>query len=152
MTLTAETILLSLVALFLTVATLWSFSYATQTISLKDPRDLSLLIIVVIPFLMLLYFGGAFIISDMISERAEWLKAMRSELGADWLKVMRSKLSFTESVVVAISYVGLSGWLLLRWRNPKAQSTRILGPAIIATTIICIVVAVIWAAHHEHII
>ena len=56
MALTAATIVLYLVALLLTVATL---SHATPTISLKDPRDLLLLIIVVIPFVMLLYFGGA---------------------------------------------------------------------------------------------
>jgi len=59
MTLTAATILLYLLALSLIVATLWSFSYASPTLSLKDPRDLLLLIIVVIPFVMLLYFGGA---------------------------------------------------------------------------------------------
>jgi len=148
MTLTAATIALYLVALLLTVATLWSFSYTTPTISLKDPPDLLLLIIVVIPFVMLLYFGGAFLISDMISERAEWLKAMRSELGDDWLKVMRSKLSFTESLVAAVTYVGLSGWLWLRWSDPKA-TTGILSPAIIAAAIFLIIVGAILA--HDHI-
>jgi len=40
MTPTVATILLYLVALFLTVATVWPFSYATQTISSKktDPH------------------------------------------------------------------------------------------------------------------
>src|SRR5262249_10867587 len=115
----------------------------------KSPQDLLLLIIVVIPFVMLLYFGGAFIISDMISERAEWLKAMRSELGDDYLKVMRSKLSFTESLVAAVTYVGLAGWLWLRWRDP---TTGILGPAIIAAAIFLIIVGAILAAHHDHIL
>jgi len=146
MTLPATTILLYLLALSLTVA---SLSYATPTIGLKDSRDFLLLIIVVIPFVMLLYLGGAFIISDMISERAEWLKAMRSELGDDYLKVMRSKLSFTESLVAAVTYVGLSGWLWLRWRDPN---TRILGPAILAAAIFLIISGAILAAHHDHIL
>jgi hypothetical protein len=82
---------------------------------------------------MLIYFGLAFIISDTISEGAAWL------------------LSFPEGLVAAVSYVGLSGWLWLRWRNPIAPSTRILGAAIIATLIILIIVSVIWDAHHDHI-
>jgi hypothetical protein len=113
---TAPTILLYLVALFLTVATLWPFSYPTQT-----TENVSLLVGVGIPFLMLIYFGFAFLIDDSISEGAAWLTAKEHEL------------SFTEGLVAAVSYVGLSGWLLLRWRNPKAPSMRMLGPGIIAT-------------------
>jgi hypothetical protein len=135
MTLTAAT--LYLLALSLTVATLWSFSYATPTLSPKAPQDLLLLIIVVIPFVMLLYFGAAFVISDTIGD-----------IGA---APPDNELSNLETRVAAISYVGLSGWLWLRWRNPKALSTKILGPVIVATVITLIVVAVIWAAHHEHI-
>jgi len=85
----------------------------------------------------------------MISERAEWLKAMRSELGDDYLKVMRSKLSFTESLVAAVTYVGLSGWLWLRWRDP---TRGILGAAIIAAAIFLIIVGAILAAHHDHLL
>lgn len=142
MTFIDATILLYLLALSLTVATLWFFSYATEVISLKtDPRSFLLLVGVVVPFLMLLYFGSAFLISDSISERADWLKAMRSELGADWLKVMRLNLSFMQSLVAVVTYVGLSGWLWLRWRNPIAPSTLILGPAIIAAAIILMIVS-----------
>jgi len=106
------------------------------------------LIVAVVPFVMLLYFGSAFLISERISE-AEWLKAMRSELGADWLKTKEEELSFTESLVAAVSYVGLSGWLWLRWRNPIAPSTKILGPVIIATVIILIIVGVIWVPDYH---
>src|SRR5262249_45795918 len=138
MTPTATTILLYLVALFLTVATLWPLSSPTQTIFPKktNPQFVWLLIVVGLPFIMLFYFGLAFLIDDTISEGVDWLKAMRSELGADWLKPKENELSFTESLAVAVSYVGLSGWLWLRWRDPKAPSTKILGPAIIATVII----------------
>jgi len=87
---------------------------------------------------MLLYFGSAFVISDTIGD-----------IGAT---PPDNQLSNLESSVAAVSYVGLSGWLWLRWRNPNALSTKILGPITIATVIILIVVAVIWAATHEHII
>src|SRR5262249_22613067 len=139
MTLTAVTILLYLVALFLTVATLWPFSYPTQTIFPKKtgPQFVWVLILVGIPFVMLLYFGLAFLIDDTISEGAAWLTAREEEL------------SFTEGLVTAVTYVGLSGWIWLRWRNPIAPSTRILGPAIIATVIILIIVGVLWDAHHD---
>src|SRR6516225_6506466 len=106
MTPTTTTILLYLVALFLTVATLWAFSYSTQTIVPKTgPQFVWVLIVVVIPFVMLFYFGLAFLIDDTISE------------GAAWLTPKEEELSFTESLVAAVSYVGLSGWLWLRWRN-----------------------------------
>ena len=132
--------MLYLVALFLTVATLWAFSYSTQTIVPKTgPQFVWVLIVVVIPFVMLFYFGLAFLIDDTISE------------GAAWLTPKEEELSFTESLVAAVSYVGLSGWLWLRWRNLKAPSTKILGPAIIATVVILIIVSVNWAAYNDQI-
>ena len=141
MTLTAATILLYLVALFLTVATLWAFSYSTQTIFPRKtgPQFVWVLIVVVIPFVMLFYFGLAFLISDTINEGAPWLTARADEP------------SFTEGLVAAVSYVGLSGWLWLRRRNPIAPSARILGPTIIATLIIPIIVSVIWDEHNDQI-
>ena len=139
MTLTATTIMLYLVALFLTVATLWPFSYPTQTIfpKLSGPQSVWVIIVVIIPFVMLFYFGLAFLIDDTISMEADHLTAREEEL------------SFTEGLVAAVSYVGLSGWLWLRWRNPIASSTKILGPAIIATVIILIFVGVIWGADYD---
>ena len=141
MTLTTATILLYLGALFLTVATLWPLSHLTQTIFPKtSPQFVWVLIVVVLPFVMLFYFGLAFLIDDTISMEADHLTAREEEL------------SFTEGLVAAVSYVGLSGWLWLRWRNPIASSTKILGPAIIATVIILIVVGVIWGADYDQIL
>src|SRR5215471_17935697 len=133
------TILLYLVALFLTVATLWPISSPTQTIfpTKTSPQFVWVLIVVVLPFVMLFYFGLAFLIDDTISE------------GADHLTAREEELSFTEGMVAAVSYVGLSGWLWLRWRNPTAPSTKILGPIIIATVISVIIVGVIWDGHLE---
>jgi len=134
------TILLYLVALFLTVATLWPISYPTQTIfpTKTSPQFVWVLIVVVLPFVMLFYFGLAFLIDDTISVAAAHLTAREEEL------------SFTEGLVAVVSYVGLSGWLWMRWRNPKALST-ILGPAIIATVTAFIIVSVIWAENYDQI-
>ena len=142
MTLTATTIMLYLVALFLTVATLWPFSYPTQTIfpKLSGPQSVWVIIVVIIPFVMLFYFGLAFLIDDTISMEADHLTAREEEL------------SFTEGLIAALSYVGLSGWLWLRWRNPIAPSTKILGPIIIATVTILIIAGVIWGADYDQIL
>jgi len=86
---------------------------------------------------MLIYIGFAFLISDTI------------RLGAPWPTTKKDELSFSESLVAAVTYVGLSGWLWLRWRDPTAPLTR--GAAIITTVIILIIVSVIWDAHHDHI-
>ena len=69
--------------------------------------------------------------------------------GRSHLTAREEELSFTEGLVAAVSYVGLSGWLWLRWRNPIAPSTKILGPIIIATVISVIIVGVIWDGHLE---
>jgi hypothetical protein len=116
MTPTAATVLLYLVALFLTVATLWLFLHAAQTISPKqpDPQTFWLFIVVVIPFVMLIYFGLAFLINDMIELGAVSLAAKEED-----------ELTLAESLVAAVSYVSLSGWLWLRWRRkPIAHSAR----------------------------
>jgi hypothetical protein len=119
MTQIAATILLYLGALFLTAATLWLFLYANQTIPEQtDSLSLWVFIVVVLPFLMLIYFGFAILISDTISD------------GGAWLTPDDNELTFSEYLVLAVSYVGLSGWLWLRWRNPTAPPHRILGAAI----------------------
>src|SRR5215467_4002150 len=91
----------------------------TQTIfpTKTSPQFVWVLIVVVLPFVMLFYFGLAFLIDDTISD------------GANHLTAREEELSFTEGLVATVSYVGLSGWLWMRWRNPKAPSTKILGSA-----------------------
>jgi len=132
MTPATTTILLYLLALFLAVATLWAFSEVNPKET--DPTLCWLMIIAVTPFVMLVFFGLAILISDTIS------------VGAPWLTADDNELTFSEGLVLAVSYVGLSGWLWLRWRNPKAPSARILGPVIIGMLSILIVVSVIWVA------
>jgi hypothetical protein len=109
MTPTAATILLYLAALFLTVATLRLFLYADQTISPNDPQTFWVFVIVVVP--LLVYFGLAILVSDTIS------------VGTAWLTADDDKLTFSESLVSAVSYVSLSGWLWLRWRRGNSHPT-----------------------------
>jgi hypothetical protein len=111
MTEAAVTILIYLVALFLTVATLLFVLYVDQTISPKQtgPDDLLLLIGVVLPFVMGVYFGLTFLISDTVS------------LGEPWLTAKEEELSFAESLVTAVTYVSLSGWVWLRWRKLRRR-------------------------------
>src|SRR5262249_56187686 len=97
MTQTTVTILLYLVALFLTVATLWPFSHPTQTIFPKKtgPQSVWVLIVVGIPFVMLLYFGFAFLIDDTISQ------------GAAWPTAREEQLSFTAALLTTVPYLRL---------------------------------------------
>jgi hypothetical protein len=106
---------------------------------MTSPQFVWVLIVVVLLFVMLFYFGLAFLIDDTIS------------VGAAHLTAREEELSFTEDLVAAVSYVGLSGWLWMRWRNPKALSTKILGPVIIATVTAFIIVSVIWAENYDQI-
>jgi hypothetical protein len=87
---------------------------------------------------MTIYFGLAFIIADTIS------------LGTTFPITRENELSFPETLVAAVTYVSLSGWLWLRWRNLIGR-TGILGLAMIMAAIIFLIVGVIWAAHHDQI-
>ena len=135
MTPATTTILLYLLALFLAVATLWAFSEVNPKET--DPALCWLIIIAVIPFVMLVFFGLAILISDTIS------------VGAPWLTADDNELTFSEGLVLAVSYVGLSGWLWWRRRKWTALSTRILGPAIVATLTAFIIISVVWAEHYD---
>jgi hypothetical protein len=107
MTLTDAPILLYLVALFLTVATLWIFSYAIETF---DPNEIDakfflLSIVVTIPFVMLIYFGLAVIINDTI------------DLGPGTALPLQLSLSSNIPAVAMLTYVGLSAWVWFPWRK-----------------------------------
>jgi hypothetical protein len=108
MTLTTVPILLYLVALFPTVATLWCIWYVIERLFPNDIDDqyFVLSIVVTIPFVMLIYFGLAVIIYDAIS------------LGAGITALpFEPSLSTMTPAVTILTYIGLSRWLWLRWRK-----------------------------------
>jgi hypothetical protein len=71
----------------------------------SDTFDLFLtFIVVIVPFVMLTYFGAAIIIYDAIT-------------AAPWPIALPAKPSSRELLAVAVPYIGLTVWLWLRWRK-----------------------------------
>ena len=95
-----------MLALFLTVATIWLLLYAIETRIPKeiDARTVLVLIIVIIPFVMGIYFGLAAIICNEI------VAAGRPILPLELL-------SLRKIVPATVTYIGLSAWVWLRWRK-----------------------------------
>ena len=105
MTLTPGSGLFVLLALFLTVATIWLLLYAIETRPKQiDARSFLVLIIVVIPFVIGIYFGLATIICNEI------VAAGRPILPLELL-------SLRKIVPATVTYIGLSAWVWLRWRK-----------------------------------
>jgi hypothetical protein len=101
----SEIFILELLALFLTVATIWFLLYAIE----KRPEEINLrfflvLIVVIIPFVMLIYFGLAIIICNVIVARSG-------------RPILPLELSLRKIVPATVTYIGLAAWIWLRWRN-----------------------------------
>jgi hypothetical protein len=103
--------LLYVAALFLTVATLSILFYADPNEGSSVP-DLFVLIVVVMPFVMLIYFGLAVIICDNISVARGWPTALPLQL------------SSAEALAAAVTYIGLTVWLWLRWHKMRMRQSR----------------------------
>jgi len=71
------------------------------------------LIVVVMPFVMLVYFGLAVRICDNIG------------LARGWSTALPLQLSTAEALAVAVSYIGLTVWLWLRWRKLRIRQRGI---------------------------
>ena len=104
-TLTAGSGLFVLLALFLTVATVWLLLRAIET----HPNEINaqsflVLVIVIIPFVIGIYFGLATIICNEIA-------AARS------VPILPLELSLRKIVPATVTYIGLSAWVWLRWRK-----------------------------------
>ena len=95
-----------LLALFLTVATVWLLLRTIET----HPKEIDLrffltLIVVIIPFVMVIYFGLATIICNEIV-------AARSNP-----PILPLELSLRKIVPATVTYIGLSTWAWSRWRR-----------------------------------
>jgi hypothetical protein len=103
----SELILIGLVTLFLTVATVWIVWYVAKTVNPDEVKHLQFFltfIVVIIPFVMLTYFGSFIIEYDAIT-------------APPWPTALPSKLSPPEVLAAAVIYIGLTAWLWLRWRK-----------------------------------
>ena len=97
-----EIIVLELLALFLTVATIWIM----QVLNPKeiDFRSFLVLITVIIPFVMVIYFGLAIIIcNEMVARSGRPILPLEPTL--------------RKIVPATVTYIGLSAWVWLRWRK-----------------------------------
>src|SRR5262249_54004743 len=97
----AEIILIDLVALFLTVATVWIVWYVFKAAFPDDVTHLQsflTLVIVIIPFVILLCLGSALIIDHEIT-------------APPWPTLLPSKPSLPEFLAAAVIYIGLTAWL-----------------------------------------
>jgi len=92
-----------LLALFLTVATVWLLLRAIETLPNEINAQFFLVfIIVIIPFVSGIYFGLATIIcNEIVSGRP----------------TLPLELSLRKIVPAAVTYIGLSAWVWLRWRK-----------------------------------
>ena len=99
-----------LLALFLTVATIWLLLYAIETRPKEiDAQSFFVFIIVIIPFVMVIYLGLATIICNEIV-------AARSGRPISPLELPLRKI-----VPTTVTYIGLSAWVWLRWRKLRAR-------------------------------
>ena len=98
-------------ALFLTVATLRVLPKTIPRDELRDASSFFVLIIAIVTFVMLLYFGFAVIIDDMVDQRFGWPPDL--PLG--------SSLWGPEIWAGAVIYTGLTLWLWWRWRKLRAD-------------------------------
>ena len=104
--------LLYFAALFLTVATLWILLYANPNEG-SSLQEFFVSIVVVMPFVMLVYFGLAVIICNNIS------------LTRGWPTALPLQLSSREGLAAAVTYIGLTAWLWLRWRKLRIRQRGI---------------------------
>ena len=104
-----EIILIDLVTLFLMVATVLILWYGVKKIFPGETRDLQFFltfIVVVVPFVMLIYFGLAIINYDAMTRSSGWEPALP----------LKSPLSLPV-IGLIVFYIGLTVWLWSSWRR-----------------------------------
>jgi hypothetical protein len=95
---TPELILIGFVATFLTVATAWIIWYAAEKVFPNEVGQLQFFltfIVVIIPFVMLIYFGLDAIVDDAVTTQAGWPPELPFEL-------------LPETPVLVVVYIGLT--------------------------------------------
>jgi len=104
-----EIILIDFVALFLAIVTVSILWYFVKKLFPNEDRDVRFLLTfigVVVPFVMLIYFGLAVINYDAI---AAW---------SGWPQVLPVKNSLSPLILgTVVFYVGQTVWLWLDWRR-----------------------------------
>ena len=105
-----QLVLFGFVPLFLTVATVWILWHVFEKIDpdeITDTRSFLVFIIVVIPFVMLIYGGLATVIHNKI------LAVSGGLVYLPWASTPRVSVILAGAVM----YIGLTVWLWSRWRK-----------------------------------
>ena len=95
----------------LIVATVWILWHALVKINPDEAthiRSFLTFIVVVVPFVMLIYFGSAIIIYNDITS-------------PPWPRALPLKLSPRDYLAAAPIYIGLTAWLWLHWRKLRIR-------------------------------
>jgi uncharacterized membrane protein len=103
----SDLILISLVTLFLTAATVWIVWYGVKAVFPDEVTHLQFFltfIVVIIPFVILVCFGSALIGYNAIT-------------ASPWPRLLPLKPSTPEFLAAAVIYIVLTAWLWLRWRK-----------------------------------
>jgi hypothetical protein len=103
----SDLILIGLVALFVTGATVWVVWYVANAVFPDEVVHLQFFltfIVVIISFVILLCFGSALTIYNAITV-------------PPWPRLLPSYLSLPEFLVAAVICISLTAWLWLRWRK-----------------------------------
>jgi len=104
-----EIVLVYVLALFLSIATVSILWYGFKKIfpdEVKDVRSFLTFIIVIVPFVILVYFGGAIINYNAIATQL------------DWPEVLPLNDLFPPVIVGAAAfYIGQTVWLWWSWRR-----------------------------------
>jgi heme/copper-type cytochrome/quinol oxidase subunit 2 len=103
----SELILIGLVTLFLTVATVWIVWYVAKTVDPDEIKHLQfflIFIVVIVPFIMLFYCGSFILICDALT-------------ALPWRTELPSRPRPLAVLASAVIYISLTIWLWLRWRK-----------------------------------
>ena len=104
----SDLILISLVTLFLTAATVWIVWYGVKAVFPDEVTHLQFFltfIVVIIPFVILVCFGSALISYNKITAHP-------------WPTLLPLKEPMQVFLAAAVIYIVLTVWLWLRWRKP----------------------------------
>ena len=109
-----ELVLFGFVPLFLTVATVWILWHVSEKINpdeITDIQPLLIFIIVVIPFVMLIYGGLATVLYDK----------MIAVSGGSQPPLLPLEPMSGVTLAGAVIYIGLTVWLWSLWRNLRSR-------------------------------
>jgi uncharacterized membrane protein YcgQ (UPF0703/DUF1980 family) len=104
----AEVILIDIVLLLLTVATVWMLFYVSKRIFPDDFRQLQFFltfVIVFVPLIILVYFGLAVLNYDSVARALGWQTPLPLEPSSPLL------------LGALVFYFGQTAWLWSRWRK-----------------------------------